>query len=322
MLFVKSLFGQEQNPQSRVALTFTDLSVVDPGSVKGKDRVAANALIGLIRGVRTATRVPFAELDHEKHYELFESDAEADEWLQENGYAYSYQWINGPRRMNLGSYVVEGPPIHHRVDLATMEADKPYLGLPDTIIENMDLGGLKRRLFSVKLMTDALEECSISFQILTVTEAERKRALAERARREAYRFTLAPPAHSVLEPLLRDLSNFNLPRLKEGANSGLSLNLNPRHNWRPIRSSAALVEAIEIALIIGAKLDYPYYAWALEHERQHMRVRIEEIGRYQNWRDADPRHEFIVTELIKVQEVMLARGEDEKKEVAAAAQAA
>jgi hypothetical protein len=318
MMFNKVLFGQEQNPQRRVALTFTDLSVVDPGSVKGKDRVAANALIGLIRGVRTATHVSFEELDHEKHYELFESHAEADQWLQENGYAYSYQRINGPMGMNLGSYVVEGPPIHHRLDVATMEADKPYLGLPDTVIENMHLGGLKRRRFSVKLMTDALEECSVMFEILTVTEAERKRALAERARREANRFKLAPPAHSVLSPLLRDLSHFNLPRIKEGANTGLSLDLNPRQNWSPIKSSAALVDAIEIALIIGATLDYPYYAWALEHERQYMRVLIEEIARYQNWRDADPRHEFIVTELIKVQEVMLARVEEEKKEVAAA----
>jgi hypothetical protein len=167
-------------------------------------------------------------------------------------------------------------------------------------------------------MTDALEECSVMFEILTVTEAERKRALAERARREANRFKLAPPAHSVLSPLLRDLSHFNLPRIKEGANTGLSLDLNPRQNWSPIKSSAALVDAIEIALIIGATLDYPYYAWALEHERQYMRVLIEEIARYQNWRDADPRHEFIVTELIKVQEVMLARVEEEKKEVAAA----
>jgi hypothetical protein len=68
-----------------------------------------------------------------------------------------------------------------------------------------------------------------------------------------------------------------------------------------------MISALEIAVIIGAKLDWPHHDWVADQRGYSYRECIEELIKYENWRKEDPRNERIVQALLQFKDVMLSR---------------
>jgi hypothetical protein len=294
-------------PLPRMALTFSYLDVVDVGTVKGKNHAAANALLSRIRGVRLARKVPFDDLDHSQSYELFDNEGAADQWLTDNGYTHGYNEFQGSEHFRYDFYAVDGPPVHWRFEVANMEPNKLYLTPKHPSFGGGDLSGLKRYPIQVALVSPSAEEVVMHLQIVSVTEEEKNRKLAAKARREASKYKATVPPCAVVYPILLEVCRFDPTKFNVAAHSRLRLDLNPREYWSRIRSPEAMISALEIAVIIGAKLDWPHHDWVADQRGYSYRECIEELIKYENWRKEDPRNERIVQALLQFKDVMLSR---------------